>query len=123
MFSQHMTSMRGTKLKGDARNCNMVFLIYRWLLQHSKQFDDVIITNETEEYAILSINGPKSRDLLQELTDYDVSEKSFKFMDNKRIQVAGLDVLALCVSYTGFLLLLLLSAVTLPYNYAHAHAQ
>ena len=77
------------------------FFLLRWLQEHARNFSDVEITNETDDYATLSINGPKSRALLQELTDSDVSENGFKFMENKHMKVAGIDVLALCVSYTG----------------------
>ncbi|XP_066932255.1 dimethylglycine dehydrogenase, mitochondrial-like [Clytia hemisphaerica] len=73
----------------------------RWLQEHARNFSDVQITNETDDFATLSINGPKSRALLQELTDSDVSENGFKFMENKHMKVGGIDVLALCVSYTG----------------------
>ncbi len=64
-------------------------------------FDDVTITNETDDVTAISIAGPKSRDLLQELTDTDVSNKSFKFMHNKRMEIAGVPVLALRIAYTG----------------------
>ena len=70
-------------------------------MEHARDHPGVTITNETEDFAILSINGPKSRDLLGELTSDDVSAKGFKFMENRRMMVGGVDVLALCVSYTG----------------------
>ena len=75
-------------------------------MEHARDYPGVTITNETEDYAILSINGPKSRDLLSDLTSDDVSAKGFKFMENRRMKVGGINVLALCVSYTGKKLLL-----------------
>ena len=79
----------------------MPFFLQRWLQEHARNFPDVEIENETEDYTIISIAGPKSRDLFQELTNEDVSEKSFKFMENRTLEIAGIPVLALCVSYTG----------------------
>ena len=64
-------------------------------------FDDVTITNETDDVTAISIAGPKSRDLMQELTDTDMSNKGFKFMHNKQIDIAGVPVLALRIAYTG----------------------
>ncbi|XP_057306789.1 dimethylglycine dehydrogenase, mitochondrial-like [Hydractinia symbiolongicarpus] len=73
----------------------------RWMLEQSQGFDDVQIRNKTDELATLSISGPKSRDLLEQLCDEDVSSNSFKFMQNKQMNISGIPVLALRVSYTG----------------------
>ncbi len=48
-----------------------------------------------------NIAGPKSRELLQRLTNADLSNESWKFMRSKRIQIAGADAIALRVSFTG----------------------
>ena len=37
----------------------------------------------------LSIAGPKSRDVLQALTDEDVSNAAFKFMDFREMDIAN----------------------------------
>lgn len=74
------------------------------MLEQSQDFDDVQIRNKTDELATLSISGPKSRDLLEQLCDEDVSSNSFKFMQNKQMNISGVPVLALRVSYTGILL-------------------
>ena len=37
----------------------------------------------------LSIAGPKSRELLAQLTDEDVSAKAFRFMDFRETDLAG----------------------------------
>ena len=92
-------------------------------MEHARDHQGVTITNETEDYTILSINGPKSRDLLGDLTSDDVSAKGFKFMENRRMSVGGIDVLALCVSYTGKIFYLVVASLTgyfcvLLYTYA-----
>src|SRR5215471_4569952 len=49
----------------------------------------------------LSIAGPKSRDVLQKLTDADVSAKAFKFLDHRSMDVANVPVMINRVTYTG----------------------
>ena len=73
------------------------------MIDHARDFDDVEITNKTDDQTAISIAGPKSRELLQKLTEIDVSNKGFKFMENKEMTIAGIPVLALRVSYTGVL--------------------
>jgi dimethylglycine dehydrogenase len=49
----------------------------------------------------LSIAGPKARDVLQKLTDADVSATSFKFLDHRSMDLANLPVMINRVTYTG----------------------
>jgi dimethylglycine dehydrogenase len=49
----------------------------------------------------LSIAGPRSRELLQRLTDEDVSNAAFKFMDHKSMDIAHCPALINRVTYTG----------------------
>jgi len=49
----------------------------------------------------LSLAGPKSRDVLSALTDTDLSNDGFKFMDFRAIEVGMVPVLAGRVSFTG----------------------
>ncbi|XP_059214556.1 dimethylglycine dehydrogenase, mitochondrial [Centropristis striata] len=62
---------------------------------------DVEISNLTEEIGVLGIAGPNSRKVLQKLTDEDLSDAGFKFLHCKSIQLAGLPVRAIRISYTG----------------------
>ena len=48
-----------------------------------------------------NVAGPQARALLQGLTDADLSNAAFPFMRSRRMQVAGVDVVALRVSFTG----------------------
>lgn len=57
--------------------------------------------SRTEEMAGFNVAGPKSRELLQRLTNADLSSETFPFMRSRRITVAGVDVVALRVSFTG----------------------
>lgn len=69
-----------------------------WLL--SNKIGNVLIDNKSEEYALLALQGPVAEDVLQTLTDTDLSEiKFFKFKN--RIKIAGVDVLISRTGYTG----------------------
>jgi dimethylglycine dehydrogenase len=48
-----------------------------------------------------NVAGPKSRELLSRLTNEDLSNAAFPFMRSRRMVVAGVDVVALRVSFTG----------------------
>jgi dimethylglycine dehydrogenase len=49
----------------------------------------------------LSIAGPKARELLQRLTDDDVSNAAFKFMDYREMEVATVRAQVNRITYTG----------------------
>lgn len=55
----------------------------------------------TLETAGFNVAGPKSRELLQSLTDADLSAGAFPFMHAGRFTLAGVEVVALRVSFTG----------------------
>ncbi|MEW6633554.1 MAG: FAD-dependent oxidoreductase [Pseudomonadota bacterium] len=57
--------------------------------------------SRTEELGGFNVAGPKSRELLQRLTNDDLSNEAFPFMRSRQITVAGIDVVALRVSFTG----------------------
>ena len=73
----------------------------RWMQEYAKKFGDVIIVNNTDHVTAISLSGPKSRDLLQSLTEADMSNAPFKFMDNRKMLINGIPVLTLRVAYTG----------------------
>lgn len=59
------------------------------------------ISNVTDAIGVLGIAGPNSRKVLQKLTDEDMSDAEFKFLHCKSIQLAGIPVRAVRISYTG----------------------
>jgi dimethylglycine dehydrogenase len=61
---------------------------------------DVAIRNVTRDRAIIGVMGPKSRDLLSLLTSANLSA-GFPWLTAQAIDVAGIAVLALRVSYVG----------------------
>ncbi len=71
----------------------------RWF--EARKPADVVIERLDMKMVGLSIAGPKSRDVLQAMTDEDVSNAAFKFMDSRRMDIANLPVLINRVTYTG----------------------
>ena len=73
----------------------------RWFEQHMPK-DGSVHTQRIDMGLVgLSIAGPKSRNVLQALTDEDVSNGNFKFMDHRRFDVANISALVNRVTYTG----------------------
>ena len=73
----------------------------RWFEQHLPADGSVNIERLDMGLVGLSIAGPKSRAVLQALTDADVSNAAFKFMDHRAMDVANVRALVNRVTYTG----------------------
>jgi dimethylglycine dehydrogenase len=73
----------------------------RWFEQQMPKDGSVKIEPYGMKLVGLSIAGPKSRELLQRLTDDDVSGDSFKFMDYREMEVATVMAKVNRVTYTG----------------------
>ncbi|WP_171208146.1 MULTISPECIES: FAD-dependent oxidoreductase [unclassified Ruegeria] len=58
-------------------------------------------TSMTDAICGFNIAGPKSREILQRLTNTSLATEDFPFMRSARIELAGIEVLALRVSFTG----------------------
>jgi len=75
---------------------------FDWLVQHVIPGEDLAITNVTDDYGVLVLAGPKSRDVLSGLSDTDLTnEGGFTWLRAKEIKVAGIPVRALRISYVG----------------------
>ena len=57
--------------------------------------------SHTEAMCGFNVAGPESRKMLQRLTNTSLETADFPFMRSKRIELAGVDCLALRVSFTG----------------------
>ena len=73
----------------------------RWFEQNLPADGSVKIEPYGMKLIGLSIAGPKSRELLQRLTDDDVSNEAFKFMDYREMEVATVKAKVNRVTYTG----------------------
>ncbi len=63
--------------------------------------ESVSFKSITSELCGFNVAGPNSRELLQGLTDADLSSDNFKFTRSKRITICGIDAIAIRVSFTG----------------------
>jgi len=73
----------------------------RWFEQHLPKDGSVRVEPYGMKLIGLSIAGPKARDLLARLTDDDVSNAAFKFMDYREMEVATVRAKVNRVTYTG----------------------
>jgi dimethylglycine dehydrogenase len=73
----------------------------RWFEAHQPNDGSVKIERLDMGLVGLSIAGPKSRAVLQALTDEDVSNAAFKFMDHRAMEIANAPALINRVTYTG----------------------
>lgn len=65
-------------------------------LPHGTTFE-----SHTEAFCGFNVAGPKSRDILQRLTNTSLATADFPFMRSKMVDLAGIELLALRVSFTG----------------------
>jgi glycine cleavage system aminomethyltransferase T/glycine/D-amino acid oxidase-like deaminating enzyme len=70
-----------------------------WLTEHLP--GDATVTDLTSALAVLAVMGPRSRDLLQRLTEEDLGNDAFPFGTAKEIDAGWAKVWALRVSYVG----------------------
>lgn len=73
----------------------------RWFEQHLPTAGDVQIERLDMGLVGLSIAGPKSRDVLAAMSDEDVSNAAFKFMDHRSFDIGNVPALINRVTYTG----------------------
>lgn len=75
----------------------------RWFMQNSPNKSDDPVSLDALGLGMcgLSISGPKSRDLLAKLTDEDVSNDAFRFMDIREMDLDGIPCIVGRVSFTG----------------------
>jgi dimethylglycine dehydrogenase len=72
-----------------------------WLNQHIAEGEDVAVSDVTDAHGIIAVTGPRSRDVVGGLTDTDLTSASFRWLTGQEIDVAGVPVKALRVSYVG----------------------
>ena len=72
-----------------------------WIERHLPDDDSVRVDNVTAHDGVLTLAGPRSRELLQRLTREDVSRDAFPFFRARHVEVGGVQTLCLRVSYVG----------------------
>ncbi|HEY5656805.1 MAG TPA: FAD-dependent oxidoreductase [Myxococcota bacterium] len=72
-----------------------------WIERQLPDDGSVRLDNTTNAMAVLTLAGPKARDVLQALTDTDCGNKAFPFFSCRELRVGMAPVRALRISYVG----------------------
>ena len=70
-------------------------------LNHNADGKDVSVKILSTDWSALAINGPKARAVMAACTDADLSNAGFPWLKAKQIEVAGVKLWALRMSYAG----------------------
>ncbi|MFH1136403.1 MAG: FAD-dependent oxidoreductase [Pseudomonadota bacterium] len=71
------------------------------LERHLPQGQGVRIENVTTKYGVLTVIGPRSRDILAKITEADLSNQGFPYLSAGNIRVGVSPVLALRINFAG----------------------
>jgi len=72
------------------------------LLNHRVlETENVSVTNVTDNWGVLVLAGPKSRQVLSKLTSADIRNEAFRWLSAQTIDVTGIELRALRVNYVG----------------------
>jgi 4-methylaminobutanoate oxidase (formaldehyde-forming) len=72
-----------------------------WIERHLSANERATVTDVTSAFAVLSVQGPRSRDLLDRLTAADLSNEAFPFATSREIDVGLAPVIANRLTYVG----------------------
>ncbi len=75
--------------------------VHDWLVRHTKPEQEVSIETVSEDFGCLVLSGPRSRDVLRQLTQAPLDNAAFRWLSAQEIEVAGAPVRALRLSYVG----------------------
>jgi 4-methylaminobutanoate oxidase (formaldehyde-forming) len=74
---------------------------FNWLQRHIDADAHCVLTNVTSGWGVLSVMGPRSRELLQSLTPDDLSNGGFPFGTSRLIELGYARVRASRITYVG----------------------
>ncbi len=74
---------------------------FAWLKSHIPSEAHCVLTNVTSGMGVISIMGPRSRELLQSLTPADMSHAAFPFATSQEIEIAYARVRASRITFVG----------------------
>ncbi len=72
-----------------------------WFNHNLNKEEKVEIKNVTEDYGVLVLVGPKSRNILSQLTSERLDNKNFPWLKGKEIEINKVSVRALRINYMG----------------------
>ncbi|MFK7855022.1 MAG: FAD-dependent oxidoreductase [Granulosicoccus sp.] len=74
---------------------------FQWLEEHLPDDHAITLKDVSNDYGTLVIAGPRSREVLQQLTNTDLSNESFRWLTFQDLNLAGVQVRALRVNFVG----------------------
>ncbi len=74
---------------------------FAWIADHIKPGLDATLTDITEQWGTLAVMGSRSREVIQQVTDADMSNAAFRFGEVREIAIASHKFRALRVTYVG----------------------
>lgn len=74
---------------------------FDYLTRHLDRDARIHLANETSAWAVLSVMGPRSREVLQTLTPDDLSHAAFPFASSREIELGYARVRAARITYVG----------------------
>jgi 4-methylaminobutanoate oxidase (formaldehyde-forming) len=74
---------------------------FHWIRTHVQTGLDATLTDVTDDYSVISVFGPRSRDVLSSVSDDALDNEAFPFGSVREIRVAGEPAIALRVTYVG----------------------
>ena len=74
---------------------------FHWIEQLCRNQENVQLSDITSTLSVINLCGPHARDVLQALTDNDVSNKSMPFLSAVNIELAHTNVLAVRIGFVG----------------------
>jgi 4-methylaminobutanoate oxidase (formaldehyde-forming) len=74
---------------------------YHWVRRNLSDGARVTLTDVTSAYGVLSVMGPKSRDLIARISNADLSNQAFPFGTCREIEAGYAQAIAMRVTYVG----------------------
>lgn len=74
---------------------------WSWLIDHVEQGSDVKVEDITDDLAVIALQGPNARAVLQKLTKEDLSNSAFAFGTGRWMTAGGVRLWAQRISYVG----------------------
>ncbi len=75
--------------------------VWDWITLHARGSEDATVTNRSEDIGILSVAGPKARAVFGACTRADLCNAAFGWLQSREIEIAGIPVIALRLSFSG----------------------
>ena len=109
----HLLNQRGTieaettVVRIDEEHFYFVFAAFfelrvrDWLERHRRSDENVRIENISKDFGAIALQGPRSREVLGQVTQTPLENDSFRWLTAQRIAIAGAEVRALRLSYAG----------------------